>query len=115
MRGVTDWLRPLDGCPRCRYRYEREHGYFLLATWVINYAVVGGVGLFLAFTLGTLFDLSFVQQVVFFIAPMPVLSLLIARHAKGVFLAIDHFYDPARPGSGPPPRRDNGALHFPPR
>ena len=28
--------------------------------------------------------------------PMPIFSLLFARHAKAFFLAVDHFYDPRR-------------------
>ena len=96
VRGLDDWLRPLHGCPRCRYRYEREQGYFLVAIWVINYSIVAGLGLFLAFTFGHLYDLTLRQQILYFIAPMPILSMLVARHAKAFFLAIDHFYEPQR-------------------
>src|SRR5438874_13498336 len=43
-RSLDDWFRPLDGCPNCEFRYEPEEGYFLVATWVMNYAVVVGFG-----------------------------------------------------------------------
>jgi uncharacterized protein (DUF983 family) len=94
VRGITDWLRPLDGCPRCRYRYEREEGYFLLAIWVINYGIVGGLAVFLALTLDALVGLTLRQQILYVVLPMPFLSFLLARHAKALFLAIDHFVDP---------------------
>lgn len=42
-RTFRDWFTPLDGCPRCRYAYERESGYFLMATWGSNYFVVAGL------------------------------------------------------------------------
>src|SRR5438270_13736892 len=44
-RSLDDWFKPLDGCPRCGYAYEREPGYFLLATWGSQYFTVGGIGL----------------------------------------------------------------------
>src|ERR671915_519718 len=44
-RSLRDWFTPLDGCPRCGYAYERESGYFLLATWGIHYFTVTGLGL----------------------------------------------------------------------
>ena len=28
--------------------------------------------------------------------PMPVMSFLFARHAKALFLAMDHYYDPVK-------------------
>src|SRR5262245_25611348 len=43
-RSISDWLTPLDGCPRCGYAYQRESGYFLLAIWGLNYGVVAGMG-----------------------------------------------------------------------
>src|SRR4030095_3491055 len=33
VRSLDDWFRPLDGCPRCGYAYEREQGYWLIAIW----------------------------------------------------------------------------------
>src|SRR5687768_7568177 len=42
-RSVHDWVTPLDGCPRCGYAYQREGGYFLIATWGIHYFTVTGL------------------------------------------------------------------------
>ena len=43
----TGWFRMKERCPRCRYRFEREEGFFLGA-YVINLAVAQGVVVALA-------------------------------------------------------------------
>jgi uncharacterized protein (DUF983 family) len=94
VRGIDDWLRPLDGCPRCGYAYEREQGYWLIAIWVINYGVVGSLGLAAALLALDRYDLPISQAILIVAIPMPILSLLFARHAKSLYLAIDHWFDP---------------------
>ncbi len=94
VRSFWDWFTPLDGCPRCGYAYQREDGYFLLATWGVNYGVVGGLGLTIALTLDYFYHLSLRAQMLYIIAPMPLFSFLFMRHAKALFLALDHFFDP---------------------
>jgi uncharacterized protein (DUF983 family) len=102
-RGLAQWLTPLEGCPRCRYRYDREPGYFLLATWAFDYAAVGGAALAAWFLLSTFTDLPLVPMLLLLLLPMPVASVLLVRHAKALWLALDHFVDPARRKS-PRPR-----------
>ena len=94
VRGVDDWLRPLDGCPRCGYAYEREQGYWLIAIWVINYGLVGALGLGVALTALDWWDLAIWKAILIVAIPMPILSFLFARHAKSLYLAIDHYLDP---------------------
>ena len=108
VRSIWDWFTPLDGCPRCGYAYEREQGYFLLAVWGVNYGVVAGLGLIVSFTLDHLFGLSTTKQIFFVIAPLPFLSFLIARHAKSLFIAMDHYFDPHL--KDPPPAKPNGGV-----
>lgn len=93
-RSLHGWLTPLDGCPRCGYAYEREPGYFLLAIWGVNYGVIGLGAMSVYFLLRAPTDLR--PTVLFFLCvmPAPLLSLLFARHAKSMFLAMDHFFDP---------------------
>jgi uncharacterized protein (DUF983 family) len=95
-RSWFDWFTPHDGCPRCGYAYEREPGYFLLAIWAVNYTVsaVLGLGLYLGLTLN--FALSKRALVLWVVIPVGLFSLLFARHAKALFLAFDHFCDPAK-------------------
>jgi uncharacterized protein (DUF983 family) len=96
VRSLHAWLTPLEGCPLCRYRYERESGYFLLATWVVNYVFVGGLALLAWFLIANFTRLSLVATLLILLIPMPFASLILARHAKALWLALDHFVDPHR-------------------
>ena len=97
MRSIWNWFTPLDGCPRCGYAYERESGYFLMATWGVNYGVVAALGLGLALLIDSTIGITMRQAIFFIFLPMPLLSFLFARHAKALYLAMDHYFDPHRP------------------
>jgi uncharacterized protein (DUF983 family) len=92
-RSLDDWFRTLHGCPICNYPYEREQGYFLLAIWAINYGLIAGGGLTVSLLLNIFFSPPLWALIVVFV-PMPILSILFARHSKALFLALDHFCDP---------------------
>lgn len=97
MRRLDDWFSPLDGCPRCGYPYEREPGYFLMAIFGFNLGIAVFVGI-------TVFTILAVTQHIermatwalmsMTVLPMPFINLLIARHCKAFFIALDHFVDP---------------------
>ena len=97
VRNLDDWFTPLDGCPRCGYPYEREPGYFLLAIFGFNlgFAVFVGITVFtiIAATdhIATMPTWELMAKTVL---PIPFLNLLISRHCKAVFIALDHFVDP---------------------
>jgi len=93
-RSLRDWFTPLDGCPKCGYAYEREPGYFLLAIWGVNYGVIGLGGMSAYFILRACTDLRPMVLFLLCVMPAPFLSVLFARHAKSMFLAMDHFCDP---------------------
>ena len=97
VRSLFNWFYPLDGCPHCGYAYEREEGYFLLATWVVNYGATGAIGLATGLILQAHTKMGFWSIVCTLLLIMPVVSLLFARHAKAIYLAIDHYFDPHRP------------------
>ncbi len=96
VRSLWDWFTPLDGCPRCGYAYEREDGYFLIATWGINYGIVGVAGLGIAFGLNWIFDPPLWQQLAWGLPAMALGTVWMARTSKAIWLAIDHFFDPHR-------------------
>jgi uncharacterized protein (DUF983 family) len=98
-RSLPDWMTPLSGCARCRYDYERESGYFLLATWAFGYGAtcVLGLGIWLATSL--FLHLTLVGTLLVVLLPLPVFSILFVRHAKALWLAFDHFWDPHRPAA----------------
>lgn len=97
VRSLDDWFTPLDGCPRCGYPYEREPGYFLLAIFGFNLGAAVFVGI-TVFTIIAANDhiatMPTWELMAKTVLPMPFLNLLIARHCKAVFIALDHFVDP---------------------
>jgi uncharacterized protein (DUF983 family) len=105
VRSLGAWLTPLPGCSLCRYAYERESGYFLLATWAVNYVFVGGLALLAWFLIANFTRLSLAATLLVLLVPMPIASLLFARHAKALWLALDHFVDPHRRRAPRPARR----------
>jgi uncharacterized protein (DUF983 family) len=68
--------------------------YFLVATWVMNYAVVVGFGFLMAFLLEIFLSPPLLVEIAAVIVPMPLLSLLLVRHSKSLFIALDHYCDP---------------------
>ena len=94
VRSLFDWFYPLDGCPKCGYAYERESGYFLLATWAVNYGAVAAVGLAVGLWLQSYTTLSLWVIVGILLVAMPLVSVLFVRHAKALYLAMDHYFDP---------------------
>jgi len=94
VRSLFDWFTPLDGCPRCGFAYEREQGYFLLAVWGLNYGVVALLGLLAGLYVQNRYNPGLWSAWWLVLAPMPVMSFLLARHAKALFLAMDHYFDP---------------------
>lgn len=93
-RSLTEWFNPVEGCPRCNYPYVRENGYFLLSIWAVNYGVIGGLGLLLAFLIDYLYHPSVWTIIVYVFLPLPLLNFLFVRHSKALFLAMDHYFDP---------------------
>ena len=93
-RSLRNWFAPLDGCPRCGYPYEREPGYFLLATWAGSYGSGSILGLALYFFLDWKFNLPIWDLLMLVLIPVIIFNILFARHSKALFLAFDHFFDP---------------------
>lgn len=94
VRSTFDWFTPLDGCPRCGYAYEREQGYFLLAIWGLNYGLIAGVGVIQGLIIQHVYQPGPISPWWLTLAWMPIASFLFARHAKSLFLAMDHYFDP---------------------
>src|SRR3954464_10424917 len=93
-RTLRDWFTPLDGCPRCGYAYDREDGYFLMAIWGVHYFAVAGFGLALGLVLLSVLTFNIWLIILLTALPTVVFGFLFVRHAKAIYVAIDHFYDP---------------------
>lgn len=96
-RSLRDWFTPLDGCPRCGYPYEREIGYFLMSIWAVGYGFGALLGIAVYFYLETQYHFSFARVLSITVATVVVFAFFFARHAKALFLAFDHFFDPPVP------------------
>ena len=103
-RTLDDWARPLDGCPRCGYAYEREKGYFLLAVWGVHYFTVTGTGLAAGLLLDRWVPMPLWLLATVVTVPTLLFGVWFARYAKSLYLAIDHFFDPQvkAPATRPP-------------
>ena len=99
-RSLDDWFQPLDGCPNCNYKYEPEEGYFLVATWVFNYAAVVGFAFAMAALIEWLWSPPLLIEIAVVILPMPILRLMLVRHSKAMFIALDHYFDPKKKDVG---------------
>ena len=91
---LTDWFAHHAGCPRCGYEYDREPGYFLYALWQISFIVSGVGGIILLLYLDAWFDLSTAGLLIFTIFPVVIINILLIRHIKAFYLAIDHYIHP---------------------
>lgn len=94
IRRLRQWMHPVDGCAHCGYDYEREPGYFLLSIWAINFGVIGAFGVGSLFLMDSLFHLPLWITLLTIGPVIPILNLLFVRHAKSLFLAMDHYFDP---------------------
>jgi hypothetical protein len=70
MTGFGRWM----GVRIVSYKYEPEEGYFLVGTWVMNYAVVVGFGFLMAFLLEMFWSPPLLVEIAVVILPMPILS-----------------------------------------
>jgi len=93
-RTLEDWVRPLHDCPNCEYEYQREEGYFMMAICAVNYGVITAGAIVVAFLLYTFVSPPLWVYIVFIFVPMPLLSFLFTRHAKALWMAIDHYLEP---------------------
>lgn len=92
LRSLSDWFEPLSGCPHCAYTFEREPGYFMLALWSFAYgpAALVGIGCLLFFY--AFFELPTWQLLLLVLLPTLFVALLIVRHAKAFYLALDQYF-----------------------
>lgn len=100
VRRVVDWFMPFDGCPRCGYAFEREPGYFLMVVWALNCGFASVLGMALYVGLELWFDLPLVALLPAVLVPVALCNVLLIRHAKALFIAVDHLLDPHERGGG---------------
>jgi hypothetical protein len=94
VRGLHGWFDTRLGCPRCEYLFVREPGYFLLATWGVVFFPASVLGTTLMIILPHWFSLSENGRMAAALLPALLFAVVISRHARLLFLIIDHRFDP---------------------
>ena len=94
IRSLGAWMDPLPGCGVCRYHYERENGYFLMAIWAVQYGAAAVFGLATYAFLTLCFDLSLGWLLFWTMAPLLLFCLVFIRFAKAIWLAFDLWVSP---------------------
>jgi hypothetical protein len=92
LRGVTDWFETLPGCPHCAYSYDQEAGYFMLALWSFDYGPAALLGISCLLFFHFFFELSTEWLLLVTLVPALLFALLIVRHAKAFYLAVDQYF-----------------------
>lgn len=87
-------MDPLPACGVCRYRYERENGYFLMAIWAVQYGAAAVFGLATYAFLTVCFHLSLGRLLFWTMAPLALFCLVFIRFAKAIWLAFDLWVSP---------------------
>ncbi len=88
----------LRNCPECHLRYEREQGYFVGAIY-INYAATVLVAVAGYFLLDAYAGLALGPQLALWGTFCIVFPLWSFRYSKGLWLALDHYFDPEGDGT----------------
>ncbi len=91
--GVVDWFTHLPGCPRCGFAYDREPGYFLFALMMVTFVIAAFGGFVVVILLGR-YDVSTPVLLACTLIPLIVVNVVLVRHIKAFYLAIDHFVHP---------------------
>lgn len=89
---MANWFETLEGCPRCSYVYDQEPGYFLLALWAFDYGVAALFGIALLLIALNFFQFTTAQLLLVTLIPTTIFAVLIVRHAKAFYLAMDHYF-----------------------
>ena len=82
-----------ERCAVCRWRFEREQGYFVGAMY-INYAFTVVIVLSGALLLGFFTSVTLTQQLVLWGSVSLLCPIVLFRHARGVWLGFDYLINP---------------------
>jgi uncharacterized protein (DUF983 family) len=83
-----------EHCPHCQLKFEREQGYFVGAIY-INYAATVAIAVPGFFLLDAFTTMTIQQQLAVWVPFAVVFPLLFFHHARSLWLALDHFFNPS--------------------
>jgi hypothetical protein len=94
LRNLSGWFDTRAGCPRCEYLFQREPGYFLLATWGTVYGPAALLSVALMLLLPRWFRLGDAALLAATLLPTVLFAIAASRHGRLLFLIADHLFDP---------------------
>lgn len=94
LRRLQGWFDTRMGCPLCEYLFEREPGYFLLATWGTVYGPAALLGVTLMLSLPRWFKLGDAALLALTLPPTLLFAFAVSCHGRALFLILDHHFDP---------------------
>ena len=95
-------------CGNCRFRFEREAGYFVGAMY-INYGVTVFIAFASYFALDYFTAISFLQNFILWVVFSALFPIFFFRYSRSLWLSFDYIFNPSEPqnphrkGNQPPP------------
>ncbi|HEY7220243.1 MAG TPA: DUF983 domain-containing protein [Candidatus Binatia bacterium] len=97
-------FKMFDYCPECNLKFEREQGYFIGAIY-INYAATVAIAVPGYLILDALTGMTIGWQLALWVPFAVIFPLVFFHHARSLWLAFDHFFNPAASLYGVPPKK----------
>jgi uncharacterized protein (DUF983 family) len=85
-----------EQCANCALKFEREQGYFVGAIY-INYAATIAIAVPGFFLLDALAKFTIDRQLTLWVPFAVLFPLLFFHHSRSLWLAFDHYFNPAQP------------------
>jgi len=104
---VYDGFTQQEVCDHCRYRFNREHGYFLGAL-IVTYALIGGIALTAMLMLASLGASVLVALGIPLIAGLVALPFFVPL-SHTLWMALDVRFDPPKPEDFEPASEESSA------
>ena len=89
-------FKMFEHCPHCELKFEREQGYFVGAIY-INYAATVAIAVPGFFLLDAFTTMSIHEQLAVWVPFAIIFPLLFFHHARSLWLALGHFFNPGQP------------------
>ena len=90
----ADMFRMKTNCPNCRFKFEREPGYFVGAMY-INYGATVFIAFGGYFALDYLTPISFLQNFILWIVFSGTFPVLFFRYSRSLWLSFDYMFNPS--------------------
>ena len=83
-------------CGNCRFRFEREAGYFVGAMY-INYGMTVFIAFVGYFALDYFTPIPFLQNFILWIAFSALFPIFFFRYSRSLWLSVDYIFNPSEP------------------